>query len=324
MRKAALVLAAAALAAGARAQDRRWPDAPASELAPDAAAAVPGLDAERGRAVSAALRGRDYQEAERLLVEAAQQPGATAEVLRLLGSVSFLSGAYLNAAIALKKAEVLAPLDEKSRFTLAMSYVVLGHRDWARPELEKLAAAAPANALYPYWTARLDYDTGRYAEAAAGFQRALSVDARFVKAHDNLGLCYDALGRDADAETSFAQAVRLNREAPAPSPWPPHNLALLLTRVGRAAEAEPLFREALRNEPGFAPAHYQLGVALEKNGRPGEAVAALQEAARLDPRYPEPHYALARILRRQGRTAEADRALHAFRKLKKEAGRTTP
>jgi tetratricopeptide (TPR) repeat protein len=313
-----LVLAAAAVALAARAQDRPGPDLPLPEWAPDAVASVPGLEAERGRAVSAALRRRAYDEAERLLVEVAERPGATPELLRLLGGVSFLSGHYLTTAIALKKAEALAPLDERSRFTLAMSYVVLGQRDWARPELKKLAEAAPANPLYPYWTARLDYDAGRYAEAVAGFLASLAVDARFVKAHDNLGLSYDALGRYDEAEQSHGRAVRLNRESVAPSPWPPHNLGLLLTRLDRAAEAEPLFREALRHDAGFAPAHYQLGVTFEKAGRPDEAIAALQEAARRDPSYPEPQYALARVFRRLGRGADADQALEAFRRLKSE------
>ena len=87
----------------------------------------------------------------------------------MLGGVFFLRGRPLNAAIALKKAEAIAPLDERSRFTLVMAYVALGHRDWARPELARLTAAAPASPLYPYWTARLDYDDGQYATAVKGF-----------------------------------------------------------------------------------------------------------------------------------------------------------
>jgi tetratricopeptide (TPR) repeat protein len=322
VRAARLVLAAVAAAPVATAQERPRPETPVLEWAPDAVAGMPGLEGERGRAVSAALGRRAYDEAERLLVEAAQGRNVTAELLRLLGSVSFLNGHYLNTAIALKKAEALAPLDERSRFTLAMSYVVLGQRDWARPELQKLARAAPGNPLYRYWMARLDYDTGRYAEAVAGFLDVLATDARYVKAHDNLGLSYDALGRDEEAEKSYQTAVRLNRESASPSPWPPHNLGLLLTRLNRAAEAEPLFREALRHDAGFAPAHYQLGVTLEKTGRPEDAIAELQEAARLDPAYPDPQYALARLFRRLGRSADADRALEDFRRLKSEQRKT--
>ena len=82
-----------------------------------------------------------------------------------------------------------------------MSYVALGRRGWARPELAKLVEASPANPLYPYWVARLDYDDGQYATAVKGFLRAIEIDPRFMRAHDNLGLCYEALGR-------FDEAVR--------------------------------------------------------------------------------------------------------------------
>jgi tetratricopeptide (TPR) repeat protein len=324
VRKALLALAGATLAAALHGQEAPRPEAALGELPPETAAAIPGLDAERARALAEALGAGEYESAERLLVEAGQRDDAPPELLRLLGSVSFRLGNHLGAAIALKKAEKKAPLDERSRFTLAMAYVVMGRREWARPELRALAGENPARALYPYWMGRLDYDTGLYAQAARGFLRAIAADRGFVKAHDNLGLCYEALGRHEEAERSHAEAVRLNRASTAPSPWPPHNLGLLLTRLGRDAEAEPLFREALRHDPRFAPAHYRIGVALEKAGRAAEAAAALLEAARLDPKYPDPHYALARLFRRQGRIADADRALEAFQRLKRESDRPGP
>jgi tetratricopeptide (TPR) repeat protein len=326
VRRRGLAAALAAWLAASPLAAQQAPDAdvPAPDVSPDAAAALPGLDAERSRAVAAALRAGSYARAEELLVSAAQGDAAPPELLRLLGGVSFLARNYLNAAIALKKAERRAPLDEKSRFTLAMAYVVLGRRDWARPELRRLAEVYPGRALYPYWTGRLDYDTGLYAEAAQGFLRAIAADGGFVKAHDNLGLCYEALGRYEEAQESHGEAVRLNRASPSPSPWPPHNLGLLLTRLGREAEAEPLFREALRHDGAFAPAHYQLGVTLERAGRTAEAVTALQEAARRDPDYPDPHYALARVYRRQGRIADADRALATFRDVRKRKERAGP
>ena len=168
-------------------------------------------EAERRARIEEALRARAYERAETLLLEAVEREPRSAELLRLLGGVFFLRGNYLGAAIAFKKAEALAPLDERSRFTLAMSYVVMGRRDWARPELAKLAASAPRNPLYVYWTARLDYDDGQYAAAVGGFLRGDRARPPFMKAHDNLGLCYDALGRFDEALASYGEAVRLNR-----------------------------------------------------------------------------------------------------------------
>ena len=108
-----------------------------------------------------ALGARDYTRAETLLVDEINRNPKSPQLLTLLGGIFFLDGKYLNTAVAMKRAEALAPLDDQSRFTLAMAYITLNHRDWARPELEKLARNDPRNALYPYWLSRLDYDAMR-------------------------------------------------------------------------------------------------------------------------------------------------------------------
>ena len=277
-----------------------------------------GLRLGPGRAapIAEALRAGDYARAEALLVEAAEARPESADVLRLLGGVFFVRGRPLNAAVALKKAEAIEPLDERSRFTLVMSYVVLGRQDWARPELETLTKAAPRNPLYLYWVARLDYDDGQYADAVEGLLRAIELDPGFMKAHDNLGLCYEALGRSDEAIRSFEEAIRLNRESQPRSPWPALNLGLLLTRLDRLDAAAARFREAARDDPGFPQAHYQLGLVLDKTGRGQEAIPELQEAARLDETYAEPHFALARLYRRAGDREKAQRALQRFQRIK--------
>jgi tetratricopeptide (TPR) repeat protein len=288
---------------------------------------VAGIVDERSTRITEALHAKDYERAEALLLEAAEAHPQSAEVLRVLGGVFFLRGRPLNAAVALKKAEAIAPLDERSRFTLVMAYVALGHRDWARPELAKLVEAAPVNPLYPYWTGRLDYDDQQYATAVKSLLRALELDPRFGKAHDNLGLCYEALGRFDEAQRSWEQAIRLNGEQAARSPWPSLNLGLMMTRLDRLDAAETRFRESLACDPRFALAHYHLGLTLEKRGRATEAVAELEEAARLDPAAPEAQYALARVYRRDGDGEKADRALQRFEELKKardvETGRSS-
>ena len=276
-----------------------------------------GIVDERSARIAGALRAGDYERAETLLVEVAEANPRSVEALRLLGGVFFLRGRPLNAAVALKKAEAMAPLDERSRFTLAMAYVALGHRDWARPELAKLAGAAPANPLYPYWIGRLDFDDQQYATAVKSLLRAVELDPRFVRAYDSLGLCYEWLGRFDEAVRSYEEAIRLNGEQPTKSPWPPLNLGLLLARLDRLDDAEVRFRESIACDPGFALAHYQLGLTLEKKGRATEALAEIEEAARLDPASAEAPYALARLYRRSGDTAKADRALQRFQEMKK-------
>jgi tetratricopeptide (TPR) repeat protein len=265
--------------------------------------------------IDAAIRARDWQSAERLLAHEIGRRPRSRELLVLLARIFLLDGRPLNAAVALKKAEAIRPLDDELRFTLALAYIRLGRGEWARPELERLAESEPANALYPYWIGRLDYDAARYIAAIARFNEALARDPQFLRAHDNLGLCYQALDEPDQAIAHYREAVRLNREAAVKSPWPPTNLAILLRQRGALDEAGSLFREALQDDANFAVAHNQLGVLLEQQGRTDEAVAALARAAALDPSYAEPYYVLARIYRRLGHPARADEALATFLRL---------
>jgi len=316
IRAAGLALLVAAICVTSRAQEP--PPLDARELASSHVAP------ERRAAIEAALRDKAYDQARTLLAEEVARDPRSPELLRLLGGVLFVTGDYLDCAIAFKKAEVLAPLDTRSRFTLAMAYVVLGRRDWARPELQALSASEPGSPLYPYWLARLDYEQERYVDAVAGFTRALAIDPAYMRAHDNLGLSYEALGRYDDAIRSYQEALRLERERHLGSPWPSLDLGILLARLDRLEEAEPLLRESAREDPRFAPARYQLGLVLEKRGRLPEAIAELGRAAELDPAYAEPHYALARLWRRRGEDEKADRALEtclALKKKKKDGSR---
>jgi tetratricopeptide (TPR) repeat protein len=268
--------------------------------------------------IDAAIRVKDWERAERLLAEEIErQPaGQSRELLILIARVFVLDGKPLNTAVALKKADAISPLDRDLRFTLALAYVRLGHADWARPELEKLVQSDPGAAEYRYWLGRLDYDAGQYASAIARFNEALARDATFMRAQDNLGLCYEALNDADQAIVHYREAIRLNRQAQTKSPWPATNLGILLVQRGALEEAGALFREAIGYDSSFANAHYQLGKLLEQQGQNDQAVDTLKRAAALDPAYPEPHYVLARIYRRLGQTAQADEALATFVRLR--------
>jgi tetratricopeptide (TPR) repeat protein len=268
--------------------------------------------------IEEALERKDFKAAEQFLVEEIARTPGSRELLVFTARLFFIDGQPLNAAIAFQKAEKISPLEEPHRFTMAMSYVALKRYDWARKELNKLAAAAPRNALYPYWLGRLDYDDQHFEAALGNFDRAITLDPNFTRSHDNRGLCLEALGREDDALGAYHKAVELNRRSGAPSPWPPHNLGSLLSKRGWLAEAEATLREALKYDPKFARARYQLGLVLEKQGSLAEAVAELERATGLDSEYAAPLYALGRIARRTGDPERAARAFAAFEELKRK------
>jgi len=312
-----------ALVARSGAAGQTLQDIPTPLTSPTGVTRLP-LDPERRATLEQALKTRDYAAAEKLLAAEIEQKPNSPELLKFLARVFFDDGKYLNTAVALKKAEALGPLDDSSRFRLAMAYIKLNHRDWARPELAQLAKSDPQNALYPYWLGRLDYDAMQFTSAVSHFQKALALDPSYMKTYDNLGLCYEALGKYDEAIKTYQEAIRLNREKPLSSAWPPLNLGTLLIKLGRLEEAEAALKESLRYDARFPQAHYELGLLLEKQKKDAEALAALRQATTLDPSYAEPYYALGRIYKRRGEVKNAEAAWATFHKLKRETPKIRP
>jgi tetratricopeptide (TPR) repeat protein len=267
-----------------------------------------------------ALQRKDFTLAEQLIAQEIEtNPNApTYELLVYLGGLFFVDKRYLNSAVALKKAEAIEPLDNGNRFTLAMSYILLGRRDWARPELESLTKSEPGNPLYPYWVARLDYDDNEYAAAVAKLERLIEKFPGYFRAYDRLGLCLEALGRNEEAVAAYKRAIVLNRGEIKPSAWPSLNLGALLIQMGRLEESESYLHESVAIDPNFAQGHYKLGLALEKSKKYEESAASLRRASEIDPDYPDPYWALARVLRLTGDREGAKAAVKQFQKLKKE------
>jgi tetratricopeptide (TPR) repeat protein len=267
------------------------------------------------REVSEAVRNHDYTTAEKLLIDSYQAQPRSPEILRFLGAVFFLDAKYLNCASALEKANSAGVLDERSRFTLAMAYVKLNRFDLARPELQILITAAPGQSLYPYWLGRLDFIDQRFQSSIAHLNHAISLDAHFSRAYDLRGLCYAALAEPEKAVSELNRAVEFNRALPHPSQWPPFDLGEELYKLGRIEQAQRYFRESISYDPGFAKAHFQMGLAEEKLGHHDEAIRELKSAIALDNRSPAFYYALARMLKRSGDFNAAHQATEQFESL---------
>jgi tetratricopeptide (TPR) repeat protein len=281
------------------------------------------LSPEKHNQLKEALERKDYQTAEKILVEEAGREPTSLRAARLFefsGGLFFLDGQYVNSVIAWKKAEAIAPLDERTRFTLAMAYIKVNRRSWARSELDSLTLARPDNSLYLYWLSRVDYDDQKYLEAIRRLDRVTKLNPTMVRAHDLLGLCYDYLGQFNEAITSFNRAVELNRVQAKPSPWPPLDMAVTQMELDQLANAEKAVQEAITYNPKLPQAQYQLGRVLYKEGKGEQAIVALKTAAALDADYPDPHYLLGRMYQKLGNNDLAKAEIQEFQRLKQAAG----
>lgn len=120
---------------------------------------------------------------------------------------------------------------------------------------------------------------GRYDEAAAAYERALTLDRRFVAAYVNLADLQRArLGED--------EAERILRRGLAAAPNSAdlhHALGLALVRKGERGSALVELTEAAKLAPDNARYAYVHAVALESAGRRGEALGVLQSARQRHP-----------------------------------------
>ena len=93
------------------------------------------------------------------------------------------------------------------------------------------------------------------------------------------------------------------------------NWGSLLHELGRHAEAQRVYIDALTAHGDDPVLLFNLGVLFEDTDRKMEAVAAYQKALRLDPGLADGHYNLALLLRKLGRPRDAIRHMSLYRKL---------
>jgi tetratricopeptide (TPR) repeat protein len=143
--------------------------------------------------------------------------------------------------------------------------------------------------------------SGRLEEAAASFQRALSIQPDLAEAHSNLGDVQLELGKLAQAATCLRLAIQLRPELAEAH----QKLGKTLLRAGHYEEALESCERAVRLAPESAEAHNSLGNALSRLGRFERAIASLQHSLALSPSFAEAHANLANAQRSMGRLDEA-------------------
>jgi Flp pilus assembly protein TadD len=136
------------------------------------------------------------------------------------------------------------------------------------------------------------------------WQHTLEVTTDNSLAHNNLGTAFEATGELDMAIFHYSEAVRIEPQYAEAH----YNLAKTLLNSGkmeRAAEAETHLLEALNIKPNLAEAHSALGTHLLTQGKIDEAISHLSQATRLKPGYAVAHNSLASAFASQGRIDEA-------------------
>ncbi len=157
-----------------------------------------------------------------------------------------------------------------------------------------IATTGP-NELAGYELALAIVDEGRLDDAIPLLKQVLRIGPRNVEAHYCLGTVYLNQGRLEEAVVEYREALRHGEKKEARS-----NLGATLYKLGRFTEAAQEFREILRHHPSDPVACNDLGGTLLAQGDKDGAIAMYREALRLDPGYRQARYNLDKAVQGSG------------------------
>lgn len=192
-----------------------------------------------------------------------------------------------------------------------------GHLGPAEGYFRRALELDPKFAPAHYYLARLLYTRNRFDEAITESRATIALSPDFVRAYENLGLCYEGKDDSKEAERWYREAVHRDADSPKKTEWPLLDFATLLIREDRIDEAQPYLQQALAVNPANAQSHFQMGILREKQGGLRQALEELQTAIKLNPRFPGALYRAARICKKLGHQEESQ---HYFDEYKKVSG----
>ena len=144
-------------------------------------------------------------------------------------------------------------------------------------------------------------DQGMPEEAAACCRRALELKPDFAEAHSNLGNALKDLGKPDEAVACYRRALELKPDHAQAH----YNLGNVLEDMGKPEEAVACHRRALELKPDFAEAHTTWAVLCRRWAICGRG-SSFRAALRHNPRFALAHYELAELL--GGKLPEEDLA----------------
>jgi len=147
-------------------------------------------------------------------------------------------------------------------------------------------------------------ELGNLAEALRLFRKAERCAPRHALIQGYIGIVQQDLGRPKLAVRAFRKSIDIE-----PSPEAYTLLGLSLERLGRPAEKKKCCRAALRLDPDYEEAHYNLAVSYKSEGQLVKAERHFRRAIEIDSKYAMAYAELGNLLRKKGEYREARRIL---------------
>jgi len=132
---------------------------------------------------------------------------------------------------------------------------------------------------------------GRFEDVASACRKALEIDPDYLPALNGLASALTALGQHDEATVQFESLLQRAPDNPAILNNYGHSLFLM----GHLDKARKALEDAVRIQPHYSEAHYNLAVLLEKTEQNTEALQEYEKAAELKPGLPGINDSLERV-----------------------------
>ncbi|PWT90930.1 MAG: hypothetical protein C5B55_08950 [Blastocatellia bacterium] len=130
------------------------------------------------------------------------------------------------------------------------------------------------------------YRSDQDSEAADAFRQALQLDPDLADAHFRLGLAYEALNKQEEADVEYKKAVESFKKYLEKNPDDAeahYDFGQTYAALHQFSDATREYRQAIKLKKDDSDMYYDLGAALTKLAQYDEAVAAFSKSLELDP-----------------------------------------
>jgi len=197
-------------------------------------------------------------------------------------------------------------------FDAAIAAEEAGHSAKALRLYEQASEIDPDASHVQLRWASLLHDEGQWKDAIRVARQLIKRRPRVYLAHRLIASSYDELGRLAMAERAYKQSLAIKQ---CPITWV--LLGSVLGRLNRNEEAEECLRKALKVDPDYEEAHYNLGYLYRLKGKSNLAEKHLRRAIEIDRKYSLAYAELGQLLSGSGQN---DRTRESVRLLRKAVG----
>ena len=179
----------------------------------------------------------------------------------LLGLLYIECRRFAKARKVIRKAIAIRPDDPQSHYNIGIASKECGDAAAAIDHFQESARLAPEN--IEAWVAlgNMQKLERRFSEAAESYQQAIAINALHPAAKAGLSDTLNDAGVESNNQQRYEDALQFYREAieaNASNVKAALNLGILLEQLGNGESAAKAFESAIRAQPDFADAHFQL------------------------------------------------------------------